>query len=80
MDVGKLLERLIPLAVNNLLVTPHNLKTQIHHIQTLVSASACGKNTLEHLQDNKVDSMSGGAPPLRVVREGAAAGAVEEPA
>jgi hypothetical protein len=31
-DVGELLERLISLAVNNLLVAPHNLKALIHHI------------------------------------------------
>jgi hypothetical protein len=31
-DIGELLERLIPLAVNNLLVAPHNLKAPIHHI------------------------------------------------
>jgi hypothetical protein len=42
-DVGELLERLIPLAVNNLLVALHNLKALIHHIQTLISALACGK-------------------------------------
>jgi hypothetical protein len=33
MDIGELLERLIPLAVNNLLVAPHNLKALIHHIR-----------------------------------------------
>jgi hypothetical protein len=31
-DVGELLERLIPLAVNNLLVVLHNLKVLIQHI------------------------------------------------
>jgi hypothetical protein len=31
-DVRELLEWLIPLAVNNLLVAPHNLKVLIHHI------------------------------------------------
>jgi hypothetical protein len=59
-DVGELLERLIPLTVNNLLVALHNLKALIHHIQTLISASACGKDTPEHLQDAGVGSMSGG--------------------
>jgi hypothetical protein len=68
-DAGELLERLVPLAVNNLLVTLHNLKVLIHHIQTLISALSCGKDTPEHLQDAGVDSRSGGAPPLRVVRE-----------
>jgi hypothetical protein len=33
MDIGELLERLVPLAVNNLLVAPHNLKALIHHIR-----------------------------------------------
>jgi hypothetical protein len=32
MDVGELLERLIPLAMNNLLVALHNLKALIHRI------------------------------------------------
>jgi hypothetical protein len=59
-DVGELLERLIPLAVNNLLVAPHNMKAMIHHIQTLISAPTCGKDTPEHLQDAGVGSRSGG--------------------
>jgi hypothetical protein len=33
----------------------------IHHIQTLISEPACGKDTPEHLQDAKVGSRSGGA-------------------
>jgi hypothetical protein len=53
-DVGELLERLVPLAMNNLLVMPHNLKAMIHHIQMLISVPACGKDTLEHLQDVRV--------------------------
>jgi hypothetical protein len=60
MNVRELLERLIPLAVNNLLVAPHNLWALIHHIQTLISALTCGKDTLEHLQDAEVGSRSGG--------------------
>jgi hypothetical protein len=60
-DVGELLERLIPLVVNNLLVAPHNLKVLIHHIQTLISAPACGKDTPEHLQDARVGSKSRGS-------------------
>jgi hypothetical protein len=60
MDVDELLERLVPLAVNNLLVAPHNLKALIHHIQTLISAPTCGKDTLKHLQDVGVGSRSGG--------------------
>jgi hypothetical protein len=39
---------------------PHNLKALIHHIQTLISASACGKDTLKHLQDAGVGSRSRG--------------------
>jgi hypothetical protein len=46
--------------VNNLLVVPHNLKALIHHIQTLISAPTCGKDTPEHLQDAKVGSRSRG--------------------
>jgi hypothetical protein len=59
-DVRELLERLIPLAVNNLLVVLHNLKALIHHIHALISASACGKDTPEHLQDAGVGSRSKG--------------------
>jgi hypothetical protein len=59
-DVRELLERLIPLAVNNLLVAPHNLKALIHHIQTLISAPTCGKDTPEHIQDVGVGSGSRG--------------------
>jgi hypothetical protein len=44
--------------VNNLLVALHNLKALIHHIQTLISALACGKDTPEHLQDAGVGSRS----------------------
>jgi hypothetical protein len=66
-DVRELLERLIPLAVNNLLVAPHNLKVLIHHIQMLISASACGKDTSEHLQDAGVGSWSRGGTTTVVV-------------
>jgi hypothetical protein len=59
-DVRELLEWLITLAVNNLLVASHNLKASIHHIQTLISAPACGKDNPEHLQDAEVGSKSGG--------------------
>jgi hypothetical protein len=79
-DVGELIERFILLDVNNLLLALHNLKALIHYIQTLISAPTCGKDTPEHLQDVGVGSRSRGAPPIRVVREGAAAGAIEEPA
>jgi hypothetical protein len=60
MDVGELLEWLILLAVNNLLVALYNLKVLIHHIQMLISAPACDKDTLEHLQDVGVRSRCGG--------------------
>jgi hypothetical protein len=80
MDVGELLERLIPLAVNNLLVAPHNLKAMIHHIQTLISAPICGKDTPEHLQDAGVGSRSGGGTTTVSSVRRRAAGAVEEPA
>jgi hypothetical protein len=59
-DFRELLEQLIPLAVNNLLVVPHNLKALIHHIQMRISAPACGKDTPEHLRDAGVGSKSGG--------------------
>jgi hypothetical protein len=59
-DVGKLLEWLVTLAMNNLLVVPYNLKALIHHVQTLISAPACDKDTPEHLQDVGVGSRSGG--------------------
>jgi hypothetical protein len=36
------------------------MKALIHHIQTLISASACGKDTTEHLQDARVGSRSRG--------------------
>jgi hypothetical protein len=59
-DIGEFLEWLIPLAVNNLLIAPYNLKAMIHHIQTLINASAYGKDTSEHLQDAGVGSRSRG--------------------
>jgi hypothetical protein len=69
MDVLELLERLVPLAVNNLLVAPHNLKMLIHHIQTLISASACGKDTQSIFKMPELGVGAEGAPPLWVVRE-----------
>jgi hypothetical protein len=59
-DIGELLEWLIPLTVNNLLVMPHNLKALIHHIQMLISAPTCDKDTSKHLQDAGVGSGSRG--------------------
>jgi hypothetical protein len=46
--------------MNNLLVAPHNLKALIYHIQMLISAPTCGKDTSEHLQDARVWSRGGG--------------------
>jgi hypothetical protein len=66
-DIRELLERLISLAVNNLLVAPHNLKVLIHHIQMLISAPACGKDTPKHLQDAGVGSWSRGGTTTVVV-------------
>jgi hypothetical protein len=63
-NVGELLERLVPLAVNDLLVAPHNLKA-------LISAPACGKDTMELLQDVGVGSRSkGGTTTVGSARRG----------
>jgi hypothetical protein len=59
-DIKELLERLIPLAMNNLLAAPHNLKALMHRIQALISVLACGKDTLEYLQDAEIGSRSRG--------------------
>jgi hypothetical protein len=48
-DVGELLERLIPLAVNNLLVASHNLQALLHDIQALIHAPTHCKDASEHL-------------------------------
>jgi hypothetical protein len=58
--VEKLLEGCILLAVNDLLIAPHNPKALIRHIYALIHALACGKDTLEHLQDAGVGTRSGG--------------------
>jgi hypothetical protein len=58
--VRKLQERLVPLAMNVLLIAPHNLKALIQHIHTLIRALTCGKDTSEHLQDAAVGTRSGG--------------------
>jgi hypothetical protein len=49
-DVGELLERLIPLTVNNLLVAPHNLQALLHVIQALIRVSTHRKDASKHLQ------------------------------
>jgi hypothetical protein len=55
----------------DLLVALHNLKALIHHIQTLISASTCGKDTMEHLQDAGVGSRSrGGTTTVGSARRG----------
>jgi hypothetical protein len=63
-DVWELLERLVPLAMNNLLVSPLYLKALIHHI----------------FKVSKLVAGVEGEPPPWAVREGAAVGAAEEPA
>jgi hypothetical protein len=49
MDVGELLERLVPLAMNNLLVTSHNLQAMLHDTQALIHALRHRKDASEHL-------------------------------
>jgi hypothetical protein len=48
-DIGEFLERLIPLAVNNLLVAPHNLHALLHDIQALICVPTHHKDASEHL-------------------------------
>jgi hypothetical protein len=48
-DVGELLEWLVPLAVNNLLVAPHNLQALLHDIQVLIRVPTHRKDASEHL-------------------------------
>jgi hypothetical protein len=49
-DVEELLEWLVPLAVNNLLVVPHNLQVLLYDIQALIRALTHHKDASEHLQ------------------------------
>jgi hypothetical protein len=49
-NVGELLERLISLAVNNLLVAPHNLQALLHDTQALIRAPTHRKDASKHLQ------------------------------
>jgi hypothetical protein len=49
-DVEELLERLIPLAVNNLLVVLHNLQSLLYDIQALIRVMTHRKDASEHLQ------------------------------
>jgi hypothetical protein len=59
-DVRELKEWLIPLTVNDLLVVPNNLQALLHDIHVLIHAPACFKDTPEHLQDDGVETRSGG--------------------
>jgi hypothetical protein len=49
--VGKVQERLIPLAVNDLLAAPHNLQALLHDIHALICALTHHKDASEHLQE-----------------------------
>jgi hypothetical protein len=48
-DVGELMKWLIPLAVNDLLVTPNNLLALLHDIHVLIRAPAHSKYASKHL-------------------------------
>jgi hypothetical protein len=48
-NVEELLERLIPLAMNNLLIVPHNLYALLHDIQALIRSPTLRKDASEHL-------------------------------
>jgi hypothetical protein len=71
--IRKLLKRLISLAVNDLLIAPHNLKALIQHIHALIHEPACGKATPEHLQDVGAGTSCGGGTTTVGSAEGAAA-------
>jgi hypothetical protein len=58
--IRKCQEGLIPLAVNDLLIAPHNLKALIQLIDALICALARDKDTSEHLQDARVGTRRGG--------------------
>jgi hypothetical protein len=49
-NVGKLQEWLIPLAMNDLLVVPHNLQALLHGIQALIRVPTHLKDASKHLQ------------------------------
>jgi hypothetical protein len=49
-NIGKLQERLIPLAMNDLLVAPQNLQVLLHDFQALIRAPTHRKDASEHLQ------------------------------
>jgi hypothetical protein len=50
MNVGKLQERLISLAMNDFMVAPHNLHALLYDIQALIRALTHRKDASEHLQ------------------------------
>jgi hypothetical protein len=52
--------RLIPLAVNNLLVVRWNVHAVLHHIHALICVMAHSKDTSEHLQEAEVGAGGGG--------------------
>jgi hypothetical protein len=58
--IRELKKRLIPLTVNNLLVTAGNLHALLNDIQLLIGAAAHGEDTPEHLQEARVGATGGG--------------------
>jgi hypothetical protein len=62
--VGRLIKelnkRLIPLAMNSLLVAVNNVHAALHHIQTLIYVAAHSKDTPKHLQEAGVGAGRGG--------------------
>jgi hypothetical protein len=58
--IRKCQEGLVPLAMNDLLIAPHNLKALIQLIHALICALARDKDTSEHLQDAGVGTRRGG--------------------
>jgi hypothetical protein len=58
--VRELKKCLIPLTMNDLLVASDDLNVLLHHLHTLICATAHGKDTPEHLRDAKVGARGGG--------------------
>jgi hypothetical protein len=75
-DVGELLEWLVPLAVNNLLVVPHNLKARSITSRRRSVHRHVAKIPQSIFKMSELGPGAERAPPLWVVREGV----VEEPA
>jgi hypothetical protein len=63
-DVRKLKKRLIPLAMDNLLVASHNLKVLLHDIHALIRVPAHSKNASKHLRKPELVPEAEEAPPL----------------